>query len=176
MSAMSDGARIRGRIVLDQMRPAHADSVLRIYGEGMATGVATFDTRVPAWAEWDAAHRRDCRFVATIDGGVVGWIALSPYSARDVYAGVAWESVYVAAAARGQGIGAALLTRLIPASERAGIWTLLAGVQVENVRSVRLHERMGFRQIGVQQRVGRDAAGVWRDVILMERRSASVGR
>ncbi|HEX5012897.1 MAG TPA: GNAT family N-acetyltransferase [Candidatus Limnocylindrales bacterium] len=173
---MSDEARIRGKIVLDQMRPAHAPAVLRIYGEGMATGVATFDTRVPEWPEWDAAHRRDCRFVASIDGTVVGWTALSAYSHRDVYAGVAWESVYVAAAARGQGIGAALLTRLIAASERAGIWTLLAGIQVENARSVRLHERMGFRRIGVQQRVGRDAAGVWRDVVLMERRSANVGR
>lgn len=167
---------IRGTVRVDAMRAADADEVLRIYGEGIATGVATFDTIVPAWDEWDAAHRPDSRFVARIDGAVVGWTALSPYSARLVYAGVAWESVYVAAAARGQGVGAALLTRALPASERAGVWTLLAGIQVENLASLRLHERMGFRRIGVQQRVGRDASGRWRDVVLLERRSDTVGR
>jgi|KBSMisStaDraftv2_1062788.scaffolds.fasta_scaffold518737_2 phosphinothricin acetyltransferase len=175
MTSPRAGERIRGRIQLDQMRPADADAVLRIFGEGIATGIATFDTSVPDWPAWDAAHRPDCRFVARIEGTVVGWTALSPYSSRQVYAGVAWESVYVTAAARGQGIGAALLTRLLPASERAGIWTLIAGIQAENAASVRLHERMGFRRVGVQQRVGRDSAGQWRDVVLMERRSQSVG-
>jgi len=158
------------------MRAADADAVLRIYGEGIATGIATFDTIVPSWAEWDGAHRPDCRFVAKIAGQVVGWTALAPYSARSVYAGVAWESVYVAAAARGQGVGAALLARLLPASERAGVWTLIAGIQIENAASLRLHERAGFRRIGVQQRVGRDGAGQWRDVMLLERRSTAVGR
>ena len=168
-------ARIRGTIRVDAMRATDADEVLRIYGEGIATGVATFDTNVPAWPAWDAAHRPDCRFVARIDGQIVGWIALAPYSGRAVYSGVAWESVYVAAAARGQGIGAALLTRLFPASERAGIWTLMAGIQVENVASLRLHQRFGFRRIGIQQRVGRDSGGQWRDVALLERRSDVVG-
>ena len=176
MTQTPDQARIRGRISIDQMRSADAEAVLRIFGEGIATGVATFDRIIPAWADWDAAHRPDCRFVARIQDAVVGWTALSAYSAREVYAGVAWESVYVAAAARGQGIGAALLTRLLPASERAGIWTLLAGIQIENAASLRLHERMGFRRIGTQQRVGRDSAGQWRDVVLMERRSSVVGR
>jgi L-amino acid N-acyltransferase YncA len=176
VSAVPDGRRIRGRIRVDQMRAADADAVLGIFGEGIATGVATFDTTVPTWAEWDAAHRPDCRFVARIEDVVVGWTALSPWSARTVYAGVAWESVYVMAAARGQGIGAALLTRVIPASERAGVWTIMAGIQLENTASLRLHERMGFRRIGTQQRVGRDAAGQWRDVVLMERRSAVAGR
>jgi L-amino acid N-acyltransferase YncA len=166
---------IRGSIRVELMRSADADAVLRIFGEGIATGVATFDTAVPTWAEWDAAHRRDCRFVARIGSQVIGWIALSSYSARDVYAGVAWESVYVATAARGQGVGAALLARLVPASERAGIWTLIAGIQVENNASLRLHERAGFRRIGIQRRVGRDAAGLWRDVALLERRSDVVG-
>jgi len=167
---------IRGQIRIDLMRAADADAVLRIYGEGIATGIATFDTIVPPWPEWDAAHRPDCRFVARIAGEVVGWTALVPYSARSVYAGVAWESVYVTAAARGQGIGAALLARLLPASERAGIWTLMAGIQIENAASLRLHERTGFRRIGVQQRVGRDGEGRWRDVMLLERRSTAVGR
>jgi L-amino acid N-acyltransferase YncA len=158
------------------MRATDAEAVLRIYGDGIATGVATFDTTVPAWPEWHAAHRPDSRFVARIDGSIVGWTALSPYSGRQVYSGVAWESVYVAAAARGQGVGAALLTRLLPASERAGVWTLIAGIQVENLASLRLHERIGFRRIGVQQRVGRDGSGQWRDVVLLERRSEAVGR
>ena len=173
------GARrptIRGTIRVEAMRAADADAVLRIYGEGIATGIATFDTTMPIWAEWDAAHRPDCRFVARIDGAVVGWTALSSYSGRAVYAGVAWESVYVTAEARGQGIGAALLSRLFPASERAGIWTLLAGIQAENVASLRLHERIGFRRIGTQQRIGRDRDGRWRDVVLLERRSETVGR
>jgi L-amino acid N-acyltransferase YncA len=175
MNQATEGARIRGRIRIDQLRAGDAEAVLRIYGEGMATGFATFDTTVPTWTEWDAAHRSDCRFVARIEDIVVGWTALSPYSARKVYSGVAWESVYVAAAARGQGIGAALLTRLVPASERAGVWTVLAGIQIENSASLRLHERMGFRRIGTQQRVGRDAGGQWRDVVLMERRSDVAG-
>jgi L-amino acid N-acyltransferase YncA len=167
---------IRGSIRVEQMRPGDAEAVLRIYGEGIATGNATLDTTVPTWEAWDAAHRRDCRFVARIEGQLVGWTALSAYSSREVYAGVAWESVYVAAAARGQGVGAALLTRLVPASERAGVWTLMAGIQVENAASLRLHERTGFRRIGVQKRVGRDGEGRWRDVVLLERRSEAIGR
>ena len=166
---------IRGQIRVEPMRPRDADAVLQIYGEGIATGNATLDTTVPAWADWDAAHRPDCRFVARIGGQVVGWTALAPYSSRAVYSGVAWESVYVAAAARGQGIGAALLSRLLPASERAGVWTLMAGIQVENAASLRLHERAGFRRIGVQRGVGRDGEGRWRDVALLERRSPVVG-
>jgi L-amino acid N-acyltransferase YncA len=175
---MSESRRpaIRGQIRIDLMRAADADAVLRIYDEGIATGNATLDTIAPTWPEWDAAHRPDCRFVARITGQVVGWTALAPYSARSVYSGVAWESVYVTAEARGQGIGAALLARLLPASERAGIWTLMAGIQIENAASLRLHERAGFRRIGVQQRVGRDGDGRWRDVMLLERRSNAVGR
>jgi phosphinothricin acetyltransferase len=171
MTADASQPRIRGQIRVDALRQADADAVLRIYGEGIATGNATLDTIVPTWEAWNEAHRRDCRFVARIGGQVIGWTALAPYSARSVYSGVAWESVYVAASARGQGVGAALLARLLPASERAGVWTLMAGIQVENVASLRLHERIGFRRIGVQQRVGRDAEGRWRDVVLMERRS-----
>ncbi|MBA2719318.1 MAG: N-acetyltransferase [Chloroflexi bacterium] len=145
-------------------------AVLDIYGQGIATGVATFETVVPPWRAWTAAHRRDCRFVARLDERVVGWTAISRYSSRDVYAGVAWESVYVDAAARGRGVGLALLRALIPASEVAGVWTLIAGVQAENAASLALHERAGFRRIGVQERIGRDAGGRWRDVVLLERR------
>jgi len=161
-------------IVIESMRPDDWPAMAAIYGEGIATGVSTFDTSIPDWRAWDAAHRPDCRLVARVDGEVAGFVALTPWSARAVYAGVAWESIYVAASRRGQGLGRTLLAAVIEASEAAGIWTLLAGIQVENVASIALHERAGFRRIGVQERVGRDAGGVWRDVVLMERRSPTV--
>jgi phosphinothricin acetyltransferase len=103
---------------------------------------------------------------------VLGWVALTAYSSRRVYSGVAWESVYVAADVRGRGVGRALLEAVIPASESAGFWTLLAGVMAENAASLRLHERVGFRQVGVMRALGRDPTGRWRDVMLLERRSA----
>jgi L-amino acid N-acyltransferase YncA len=164
-----------GLLVVDPMTPDDGPAVLDIFGQGIATRVATFETITPHWDRWDAGHRSDCRFVARLDGRVVGWTALSSYSSRAVYAGVAWESVYVDAASRGRGVGRALLDALIPASESAGIWTLIAGIQIENSASLALHEHAGFRRIGVQERVGRDAAGVWRDVVLLERRSELVG-
>ena len=163
-------------LLVEPMTDEDGPAVLEIYGQGIATGVATFDTTVPAWRAWTASHRRDCRFVARLDGRVVGWTAVARYSSRDVYAGVVWESVYVAASARGRGVGAALLAALIPASEASGIWTLIAGVQANNPASLALHERAGFRRIGVQERVGRDPGGTWRDVVLLERRSATAGR
>ena len=163
-------------IRIEPMEPTDADRVLAIYGEGIATGNATLETTVPDWRRWNATHRRECRFVARIGGDIVGWTAIGSYSSRDVYAGVAWESVYVAAAARGRGVGGALLGALIPASEAAGVWTLIAGVLVENEASLALHERAGFRRIGVQEGLGRDAAGRWRDVVLLERRSPRIGR
>ena len=163
-------------IQIEPLQPTDADAVLSIYGEGIATGNATLETAVPDWRRWNATHRRECRFVARLDGRVVGWTAIGSYSSREVYAGVAWESVYVATGARGRGVGAALLATLIPASETAGVWTLMAGVLAENSASLALHERAGFRQIGVQERLGRDAAGRWRDVVLLERRSRESGR
>lgn len=153
-----------------------ADAVLAIFAEGIATGVATFETAVPDWRRWNATHRKECRFVARDrDGGVVGWTALSSWSGRDVYAGVVWESVYVAAAARGRGVGRALLATLLPAAEATGIWTVMAGVQAENDASLALHEAAGFRRIGVQERIARDRDGVWRDVVLLEWRTPSIG-
>ena len=164
------------RMVVEPMTPGDGPAVLDIYGQGIASGISTFETVTPDWHHWNASHRRDCRFVARLAGRVVGWTALGRYSTRAVYAGVAWESVYVDAAARGHGVGSALLAALIPASEAAGVWTLIAGVQAENVASLALHERAGFRRLGVQERIGRDATGVWRDVVLLERRSLAVGR
>ena len=163
------------RLSIEPMTADDGPAVLEIYGEGIAAGYATFESVVPEWRAWNASHRRDCRFVARADGQVLGWTALARYSSRDVYAGVAWESVYVAAGARGRGVGRALLDAVIPASEASGIWTLIAGVQANNPASLALHERAGFRRIGVQERIGRDPGGTWRDVVLLERRSGIVG-
>jgi L-amino acid N-acyltransferase YncA len=159
------------------MEPADWPAVRRIYAEGIATGDATLEREAPDWDHFDRSHRADCRLVAREeDGGqVVGWVALTAYSARRVYVGVAWESVYVAADVRGHGIGRALLEAVITASEASGLWTLTAGVMAENAASLALHERVGFRRVGVQRALGRDATGRWRDVVLLERRSGTVG-
>ena len=153
--------------------PEHWEAVARIYAEGIATGDATFETEVPAWEEWDTAHLAAGRLVALVDGEVAGWTALSPVSGRCVYAGVAEHSVYVAEAARGRGIGLALLEELIRRSEKAGIWTIQSGVFPENVASLALHERAGFRVVGTRERLG-EHGGRWRDVVLLERRSPTV--
>lgn len=159
---------------LRPMQDADWPAVHAIYAEGIATGHATFETDVPSREIWDAAHLADGRVVAERDGQVVGWAALSPVSSRCVYRGVAEVSVYVAAAARGSGVGRALLDALVRASEAAGIWTLQAGIFPENEASAALHRALGFRLIGVHERLG-VLGGVWRDVALYERRSPSVG-
>ena len=156
------------------MTPSDWDAVRAVYLEGVATGNATFETAAPEWERWHASHRQDCRLVAYDESGVIGFAALSPVSARAVYAGVAEVSVYIAEGARGQGIGAALLNELIRQSEAAGIWTLQAGIFPENTASLALHARFGFREVGRRERIGR-RDGRWRDTILMERRSATVG-
>lgn len=165
-------------IFIEPMVAEDWPEVRRIYAEGIATGDATFEREAPDWNQFDRSHPAVCRSVARDRPGgvVVGWAVLSHYSARSVYSGVAWESVYVAAKAHRQGVGRALLEALIPESERAGYWTLLAGILVENTASLALHERVGFRRIGIQTRIGQDAAGAWRDVVLLERRSALAGR
>jgi phosphinothricin acetyltransferase len=163
----------RAEVVIEPMRPDDWPAVREIYAEGIATGDATFETVVPDWQAWDAAHRRDARLVARADGEVVAFVALAPYSSRAAYAGVAWESVYVTTARQGQGIGRALLEATLAAAEVAGIWALMAGILAENTASLALHERAGFRRVGRLERIGRDATGRWRDVVLLERRSGS---
>jgi L-amino acid N-acyltransferase YncA len=164
-------------LVIEPMIQDDWPAVHRIYAEGIATGDATLEREAPDWNHFDHSHPPECRFVARDGpgGAVVGWTALSGYSSRKVYGGVAWESVYVGADARGQGVGRALLKALIPASEVAGFWTLLAGVIADNAASLALHERVGFRRIGVQKALGQDATGRWRDVVTLERRSTTVG-
>ena len=161
--------------LIESMRPDDWPSVRSIYEEGIATGNATLESAAPPWVEWDGAHLPVGRLVARRDGEVVGWAALSRVSERCVYEGVAEVSIYVAAEARGSGVGKALLSALVDASEAAGIWTLQAGIHPENSPSLRLHERCGFRVVGVRERLGRDASGRWRDVALLERRSRNVG-
>jgi phosphinothricin acetyltransferase len=153
------------------MRPDDWPAVRAIYAEGIATGDATFETEVPSWEAWDAAHLRKHRLVARRGDEIVGWAAAVPVSGRCVYAGVAEHSVYVAASARGRGVGRRLLEALIASTEQAGIWTLQTGIFPENAVSIRLHQRCGFRIVGTRERIGHHQ-GRWRDVILLERRSA----
>jgi phosphinothricin acetyltransferase len=151
-------------------------AVSRIYREGIATGDATLEPAVPTWGEFDAGHAPGARIVGLVDGEIVAWFATAPWSSRRVYRGVHWESVYVGAAHRGQGVGTRILTAGVTASEAHGIWTLFAGVLAENAASLALHRRCGFRKLGIQRRVGQDREGRWRDVVLLERRSGIVGR
>ena len=158
------------------MEEADWPAVREIYLEGIRTGRATFETEAPPYSRWDAAHLKACRLVAEDERGrVLGWVALSPVSARECYRGVAELSVYVAADSRGRQVGTALLDIAAVASEEAGVWTLQSTVLAPNAASVALHKKCGFRVVGRRERHARDASGVWRDTILMERRSSRIG-
>jgi len=165
---------VSARLAIDGLRPEDWERVRAIYLEGIATGHATLETAAPPWETWDADHLSRPRLAAREGSTVLGWAALSPVSGRCVYGGVAEVSVYVAAAARARGVGRALLERLIPASEDAGIWTLQAGIFPENEPSLALHRACGFREVGRRERLGK-LGTTWRDVILLERRSRTVG-
>lgn len=155
------------------MTPADWPAVRDIYAEGIAGGNATFETVVPEWAQWDKGRLPVCRLAVRLDEQVVGWAALSPYSSREVYRGVADVGIYIAGAAQGRGVGKALLTALVEESEKQGFWTLQAGILIENVASRRLHQACGFREVGIREKIGQ-LHGVWRDVVLMERRSKTI--
>jgi len=161
-------------IVIDTLRPDEWELVRSIYLEGIATGNATFETDAPDWETWNRNHLSFARIIARSDSDVVGWAALSAVSSRPVYAGVAEVSVYVASAARGMGVGRSLLVALVDEAERNGIWTLQAGIFPENLASLGLHKSCGFREVGRRERLG-VLRGVWRDVILLERRSLTIG-
>jgi phosphinothricin acetyltransferase len=166
---------VRDMTVRD-MTAADADAVLRIYQAGLDTGLASFETVAPPWETFDAGRLPRHRFVAVDRDEVVGWVAVSAVSTRPVYAGIVEHSVYVEPRAHGRGVGLRLLEAVISSTEAAGIWTIQSGVFPENTASLRLHERAGFRVIGVRHHPGRDqrAGGVWRDVVLVERRSPTV--
>ena len=149
-------------------------AVAKIYADGIATRFATFEKEIPNYKDWDKAHLKSCRIVAHNEGEILGWAALSPVSSRCVYGGVGEVSVYVAQGHRGYGVGKLLIKELIRQSETAGFWTLQSGIFPENVGSVRLHEKVGFRLIGKREAVGK-LDGVWRDNLIFERRSKTVG-
>ncbi len=160
--------------LLDALRPSDWEQVRSIYLEGIASRNATFETEAPTWEKWDASHLQFGRLVARAADVVLGWSALSPVSDRCCYAGVAEASLYVGARHRGQGVGKALLQATIDLAERNGIWTLQAGIFPENLVSLTLVKRCGFREVGRRERLGK-LQGVWRDVLLLERRSRVVG-
>jgi L-amino acid N-acyltransferase YncA len=160
-------------VELRHLEPADWPAVAEIYWDGMRDGLATFETEVPSWEAWDAAHLPGQRLVADLLGEVVGWAALSLASKRRCYTGVAENSVYVAREARGLGIGRTLLDALFAGAEAAGIWTIQTSIFPENRASLALHERCGFRVVGTRERVGK-RDGVWRDTVFLERRSEVV--
>jgi len=160
--------------LIDQMRPSDWDDARAIYLQGIAAGQATFETEAPSWEGWDANHLAFVRLVVRDDERVIGWAALNPASARRAYAGVAETSVYVAFDKHGLGVGRQLLEALISESERNGIWTLQAVMFAENQASVALHRACGFREVGRRERISK-LNGVWRDTILLERRSTGIG-
>lgn len=144
---------LNDQVAIDEMVEKDWGAVRAIYLEGIATGHATFETYAPDWSAWDSGHLQSCRLVARSGPEVLGWAALSPVSNRCVYGGVAEVSVYVAARARGRNIGSNLLAALVHASERNGIWTLQAGIFPENIASIQLHKRAGFRIVGTRERL-----------------------
>ena len=155
------------------LRPDDWPEVASIYEAGIRTGDATFETEVPPWRIWDAGHLPRHRLVTESDGRVVAWVALAPVSSRACYAGVVEDSIYVAPGSKGAGLGRALLTRIVEDAEDAGIWTIQTGIFPENHASIALHERCGFRVVGIRERIAR-LHGVWRDVVIMERRSPNI--
>ena len=157
-----------------EMLPSHWESVKQIYAEGIASGNATFQTAIPTWIEWDEAHVKNSRLIAVEDTEVLGWAALTPVSGRCVYAGVGEVSVYVSEKTRGKGVGKKLLNALINESEKNNFWTLQAGIFPENYASIKIHEQCGFRIIGSREKIDQ-SNGSWRDTLLLERRSKSVG-
>ncbi len=165
--------------VIDILKPEDWPRVRAIYLEGIGSGHSTFEADAPDWDKWDAAHLREHRLVLKQDDDILAWAALSPVSSRCVYAGVAELSLYVTSAHRGKGIGAALLKAMIDSTEKAGLWTLQGGIFPENIPSLHLVKKYGFKEVGRREKIGKmtygHLAGTWRDVILVERRSTVTG-
>lgn len=162
-------------MTIREMKTDDWSQVAKIYAEGISTGFATFETTVPDYTSWDDAHVKECRLIAESENKLLGWAALSPVSSRCVYGGVAEVSVYIAQNARGKGVGKALLTKLVEESENAGYWTLQSGIFPENEASIELHKKVGFRFLGKREKVGKTNQGIWKDNLLFEKRSKTVG-
>ena len=163
------------KIEIRDIEIADWSTIARIYQLGITTEIATFETEIPSWSAWNDIHLQSCRFVALLENVIVGWAALSPVSSRCVYGGVAEVSVYVDTNYSRKGIGTKLLQELIGRSEKEGFWTLQSGIFPENKASIQLHKKLGFREIGYRERIGKMKNGIWRDNIILERRSKIIG-
>lgn len=161
---------------IDKIQSHDWEQIRDIYLEGIKTGNATFETTSPSWEEWDANHIKSCRLVAREGKEIYGWAALSPFSRRNVYSGVAEVSIYVRKNQQGKGIGKALLKELIKNSEENGFWTLQSSIFPDNKPSIILHEKCGFRVVGIRKKIGKMKNSIWRDVVLMEKRSQKIGK
>lgn len=146
--------------------------VKEIYKQGIETNMSTFQTSIPEYKEWHNAHLQRGRYVAVYNDEIVGWIALTPVSGRCVYAGVAEVSIYINNDCKGLGIGYTLLNKLVEESEKLGIWTLQSGIFEENLASIELHKKCGFREVGYREKIGKDKFGIWRNTVLMEKRNS----
>ena len=162
--------------IVRNMEQADWEQVALIYLEGINTGKSTFQGEVPPWEIWDAGHIKTCRLLACEGSEVLGWAALTPFSSRAVYSGVADLSIYIGEKHRGQGVGRLLLAAIIEESEKLGFWTLQSKIIGENTASIELHKKCGFRVIGYKEKLGRMPNGIWHDIVLMERRSNTMGR
>ncbi len=161
---------------IEKMMSDDWNDVARIYLEGISTGNATFQTAAPTWDEWNNGHCCECRLVIKIENKVIGWASLSKVSSREVYSGVAEVSVYLDSDYKGNGFGSKLLNALVDLSEKNGYWTLQAGIFPENVSSIAIHKKCGFRQVGIRENLGKMTTGEWRNVAFLERRSKTIGR
>jgi L-amino acid N-acyltransferase YncA len=157
-----------------EMQQSDGSRVLEIYKSGLDTKNATFETQVPSWPDWDSKHLKHSRFIYEEEGAILGWAALSPVSSREAYKGVVEVSIYIDTNFIGKGIGSKLMKQLIEASEKNGIWTLFSSVFPENIATIKLHEKFGFRNIGFREKIALHF-GKWRNTIIMERRSKIVG-
>ncbi|WP_427108175.1 N-acetyltransferase family protein [Lysinibacillus xylanilyticus] len=157
-------------VFIRKMEQKDIAEVLKIYKEGIETGMATFQTEVPSEYMWDEGHHATLRFVAVLDKIVVGWIAISPVSTRAVYSGVGEVSVYISNDCKGKGIASKLFEILIEKSEKAGFWTLQSSIFAINASSIRLHKKMGFRIVGTREKIAQ-LHEKWHDTVIMEKRS-----
>ena len=162
-------------VTIRNMLDTDWNAVAEIFQQGADTGNGIFEEKIPEWKDWNDAHLKICRFAATIEGKVVGWAALSEISKRHVFSGIAEVSIYIEKSSRRKGVGKMLINRLVAESEKAGFWLLQSVIMEENLPSVKLHEKCGFRTVGVREKMARDWKGKWRTTVLMEKRSAAVG-
>ncbi|MEA4919453.1 MAG: N-acetyltransferase family protein [Clostridiaceae bacterium] len=160
---------------IEELNPSDWPQMAAIYLDGIQTKLATFQTEIPTWEQWDKNHSPLCRLAAKNGETVLGWAALSPVSSRSVYSGVVEVSIYVGGQYKHQGVGLSLMTELIRKSEEAGFWTLQSSIIRENSASQALHAKCGFRTIGIREKIGRMDNGKWHDTVLMERRSKKTG-